>query len=87
MPHRRGGNEDLYKAGTKLAGKPNVLNETAFVLKTGQAGVLKYNYRYTSFHGQWYKCYLVYVVNEEQLTHNVFVRKYDYEYNQLADLF
>lgn len=37
MPRRRGGNEDLYKKGFKYTGKPNTLNETAFVLQEGQA--------------------------------------------------
>jgi len=86
MPKRRGGNEDLYKKGMKLAGRPNVLNETAFVLEEGKAGLLKYNYRYTSYHGQWYKCYYVYIVNDN-LTQDVFVRTYDYVYDQMADLF
>lgn len=87
MPRRRGGNEDFGKTGKKMAGEPNVLNETAFVLEEGKAGLLKYNYRYTSYHGQWYKCYYVYVVNCKELTRDIFVRDYDYEYNQLADLF
>jgi len=87
MPRRRGGNEDLYKKGSRLAGKPNTLNETAFVLQEGQAGVLKYNYRYSYYDGQWYKCYYVYVVNTDVLTRDIFLRSYDYEYNQLADLF
>lgn len=87
MPRRRGGNEDFYHKGTKLAGQPNRLNETAFILEEGKAGLLKYNYRYSSYHGQWYKCYYVYVVNEKILTQDIFMREYDYEYNQLADLF
>lgn len=87
MPRRRGGNEDLYKRGAKLAGKPNVCNETAFVLEQGQSGVLKYNYRYTFYSGQWYKCYYVYAVNAKVLTRDIFIRNYDFEYNQLADLF
>lgn len=87
MPRRRGGNEDLYKKGAKLAGKPNTLNETAFLLSEGQSGLLKYNYRYTSYEGQWYRCYYVYMVNEKQLTYDIFLRDYDYEYSQLADLF
>lgn len=86
MPRRRGGNEDCYKKGAKLAGQPNTLNETAFVLAQGQAGVLKYNYRYTSYEGQWYKCYYVYIVNEKELAKDIFIRDYNYEYNQLADL-
>lgn len=87
MPRRRGGNEDLYRKGAKLAGKANTLNETAFVLREGQAGVLKYNYRYTYYDGQWYKCYYVYVVNTARLCRETFIRSYEYEYNQLADLF
>lgn len=87
MPHRRGGNEELYKKGSKLAGKPNTLNETAFILKEGQSGVLKYNYRHSYYDGQWYKCYYVYVVNTKELSRDIFLRSYDFEYNQLADLF
>ena len=87
MPRRRGGNEDLYKKGTKFAGRPNLLNETACILQKGEAGVLKYNYRLTSYHGQWYDCYYIYIVNTEDLSRNLFIRQYDYEYNQLADLF
>lgn len=87
MPRRRGGNEDLYKKGAKLAGKPNTLNETAFILEEGKAGVLKYNYRHSSYDGQWYKCYYVYMVNDRVLKQDIFMRTYDYEYHQLADLF
>ncbi len=87
MPRRRGGNEDLYKKGFKHTGKPNTLNETAFVLQEGQAGVLKYNYRYSYYDEQWYKCYYVYVVNTNRLNSDIFIRSYEYEYNQLADLF
>lgn len=87
MPRRRGGNEDLYKKGARLAGKPNTCNETAFILAPGQAGLLKYNYRLTSYDGQWYECYYVYVVNAKELKRDVFLREYDFVYNRLADLF
>lgn len=87
MPKRRGGNEDLYVKGAKLKGRPNTLNETAFILREGESGVLRYNYRFTSYHGQWYKCYYVYIVNAKELCQDVFIRKYTYDYNQLADLF
>ena len=86
-PRRKGGNEDFGKKGTRFAGQPNLLNETAFILNTGQSGILKYNYRCTYYEGQWYKGYYVYMVNEKELTYDVFLRNYDYEYNQLADLF
>lgn len=87
MPRRKGGNEDFHKKGARFAGQPNILNETAFVLEEGKSGLLKYNYRYTSYEGQWYKCYYVYIVNEKKLTYDIFLRDYDYEYDQLADLF
>ena len=87
MPRRRGGNEEMYRQGARLAGRPNVRNETAFVLKPEEAGVLKYNYRGTSWDEQWYKCYYVYAVSTDRLTRDCFLREYDYEYNQLADLF
>lgn len=73
--------------GSPFSGQPNVLNETAFLLDEGKSGLLKYNYRHISYHGQWYKCYYVYIVNTKVLTQDVFIRNYDYEYNQLADLF
>lgn len=87
LPKRRGGNEDLYVKGAKLQGRPNALNETAFILREGESGVLRYNYRLTSYEGQWYECYYVYIVNTKELWQDVFIRKYTYDYNQLADLF
>lgn len=87
MPRRRGGNEDLYKKGARLAGNPNICNETAFILAPGQAGLLKYNYRLTFYNGQWYECCYVYAVNAAELTRDVFLRKYDFVYDRLADLF
>ncbi len=87
MPRRRGGNEEFCNKGSELAGKPNTLNETAFILREGEAGMLRYNYRYTSFEDQWYRCYHVYAVNAIHLTQDVFLRNYDYEYNQMAHLF
>lgn len=87
MPRRRGGNEDLYVKGAKLSGRVNTLNETAFILKEGESGILKYNYRLTSYDGQWYECYYVYAVNTRKLSADIFIRDYTYTYNQLADLF
>lgn len=88
LPRRKGGNEDLYRKGTRMYGKPNTLNETAFILKEGESGILKYNYRCTYIDGgHYYKCYYVYIVNEKVFGQNVFLRSYDYEYNQLASLF
>ena len=84
---RRGGNEDFGKKGKKLSGSPNVLNETAFVLEAGQAGIVRWNNRFTSYHGQWYEQYQVFFVKTDSLDHDIFIRDYDYEYQQLADLF
>lgn len=85
-PKRRGGNKDFYKKDAKLMGQPNTLNETAFILEEGKAGVLRYNTRCVSFEEQWYECYYVYMVHEKVLTQDIFVRTYDYDYNQLAYL-
>ncbi|MDE7478965.1 MAG: hypothetical protein K2M91_13655 [Lachnospiraceae bacterium] len=89
MPFRRGGNEDLFRPGARLAGQPNVLNETAFILKENESGMLKYNYRQAPFDDcqGYYYCYYVYMVNTDTLTRDVFMRAYDYEYDQMADLF
>ena len=36
---------------------------------------------------QYYLCFYVYMVNTDVLTRDAFLRKYDYEYEQMADLF
>ncbi len=86
-PKRCGGNEDLYRKGTKLCGRVHTCNETAFLLKEKEAGILKYNYRFTGYEGQWYECYYVYLVNTDTLYTDVFLRDYDFIYDKLADLF
>lgn len=86
MPRRKGRNEEFYRKGSRLAGRSNVLNETAFILEPGQSGLLKYNYRYTSYHGQWYRCYSIYLVNTQELVQDIFMRNYTFEYRQLAQL-
>lgn len=100
---RRGGNEDFGKKGRKLAGVPNVLNETAFVLGNDASGKISWNNRFSSYHGQWYQQYQMYMINTNIFDTNLenekkkkskknscdklFVREYDYEYSQMADLF
>lgn len=88
LPGRRGGNEDLYRPGARLAGRPNVLNETAFILKKGESGRLRYNYRPPPFDDQCqsYVFHDVYMVHTDQMARDIFMRTYDYEYKQLADL-
>ena len=75
---RRGGNEDFRKKGAKLSGYPNVLNETAFVLENGQSGIVRWNNRFSSYHGQWYEQYQVFFVNTVTLDSKVFIRDYDF---------
>lgn len=87
MPKRKGGNEDFYVKGARLSGRPNTLNETAFILGEEESGVLRYNYRLISYDEPWYECYYVYIVNTKELSRDVFIREYTYDYNQLADLF
>lgn len=84
---RRGGNEDFRKKSAKLSGQPNTLNETAFKICDGQSGRVRWNNRYASYHGQWYEQYQLYFVNTSGLTRDIFVRKYDYSYEQMVDLF
>lgn len=84
---RRGGNEDFRKKGAKLSGYPNVLNETAFVLENGQSGIVRWNNRFSSYHGQWYEQYQAFFVNADSVDLQVFIRDYDFDYQQLADLF
>lgn len=62
--------------------------DTAFFLKKGEAGVLKYNYRYTSYYGQHYEQFLIYVINTDKLEQNSFIRAdYNKTYMEMADLF
>ncbi len=65
----------------------NVLNETAFVLDEGQSGIVRWNNRFTSYHGQYYEQYQAFFVNVDTFDQKVFIRDYDFEYQQLADLF
>lgn len=85
--NRRGGNEDYGRKGASLRSYPNRLNETAFVLSPGQSGVISWNNRFTSYYGQKYEQYQAYFINTNSIDVNMFVREYDFEYKQLADLF
>lgn len=70
-----------------MAGEPNKLNETTFILEEHQSGKIKWNNRFTFYHGQWYEQYHIYLVNTEQIHENIFVREYDFSYQQMADMF
>lgn len=85
--NRRGGNEDYGRKGTSLSKFPNRLNEKAFVLNPGQSGVISWNNRFTSYHGQKYVQYQAYFINTDSIDVNMFIREYDFKYQQLADLF
>lgn len=84
---RRGGNEDFLKRGARFSGEPNRLNETAFRLRIGQKGMVSWNNRFSSYHGQWYKEYRAYFVSTDQPDSCMFLENYDFRYEQMADLF
>ena len=64
------------------------VGDTAFYLKEGESGVLKYNYRYVSSYGQHYEQYLVYVINTDKLEPDSFIKAtYEKSYVEMADLF
>ena len=86
-PVRTGYNQKYHVKGSSAQGK-RVKCETAFVLKKGEAGVVKYNYRYTSYSGQHYEQFCIYFVNVEEIKHDSFV-KADYAkvYDEMVDLF
>lgn len=87
QPVRRGYNEEYYLKNMKCSGK-QIKCETAFVLQKGESGKIEYNYRYTSYRGQHYEQYCIYLINTDQITHKSFMKaKYEKEYIELADLF
>lgn len=85
---RNGHNEDFWNPQSRLCGQ-NILNETAFILKENESGKIEFNYRFqTQFDMiSYYSHYCVYLVNVPVLTHDVFLRKYDYHYRQIDRLF
>lgn len=86
-PMRHGRNEEFYAKDSEFAGK-NICNETAFVLSPGESGKIAFNYRCVGYDGQHYEQYVVYFVNTERLTEDIFTQAvYPYEYRQMADLF
>ena len=85
-PIRRGHNEDFKNPKSGFCGM-NVTCETAFVLHTGESGVIEYNYRY-SHESQHYERYCVYFVNTDTLNYNSFMKAdYRYRYDQTVLLF
>lgn len=82
QPVRKGYNQFYHKNGKRIK------HETAFVLKKGEAGKIEYNYRYTSYYGQHYEQFCIYIINTDEINHNTFVdAKYEKQYNELVDLF
>ena len=81
---RRGGNEDFRKRGTEFCGDPYRLNETAFILREGQGGMIRWNNRFSSYHGWWYEEYRAYFVSTIRPDSNMFLRDWDFRYEQMA---
>jgi hypothetical protein len=87
QPVRTGYNEDFNNPKSVCKGQ-RIKNETAFVLQQGEAGLIQYNYRYTSYHGQHYEQFCIYMLHTNQLKHNSFVNAlYEKRYEEMADLF
>ncbi|MBR1852404.1 MAG: hypothetical protein IJ794_04390 [Lachnospiraceae bacterium] len=87
QPVRTGYNQKYHVKGSTAQGK-RLKCETAFVLKKGEAGVVKYNYRYTSYSGQHYEQFCIYFVNVDELRRDSFVKAdYTKVYDEMADLF
>lgn len=85
---RHGGNEDFDRNWQRLIREdPGLLCETAFVLKKGESGIMRWNNRFASYSGQWYRQYQAYFIHTDSMDRRMFIRDYDYTYEQLADLF
>lgn len=85
---RRGGDEDFPGNWQRLIREdPGLLHETAFVLKKDESGIMRWNNRFTSYSGQFYCQYEAYIVHTDTEKTDLFLRDYDYTYEQLADLF
>ncbi|MBR3356323.1 MAG: hypothetical protein IKG46_00530 [Solobacterium sp.] len=86
MPERKGVHR--YRISTSQYDRPELRCDTAFFLKKNEAGLLKYNYRYTSSHGQHYEQFYVYVLNTDQLESDSFIKAdYTKMYDENAILF
>lgn len=86
-PIRTGHNEEFYDSHSPFCGK-NLCNETAFILQNGESGRMQYNYRVTTYEGQYYEQYCIYFVHTDIMTPDLFTSAdYTHEYNQLAHLF
>ena len=79
-PERKGVHRYRIIAGEH--DRPDLRCDTAFFLKKNEAGILKYNYRYTSTHGQHYEQFYVYVLNTDKLESDSFVKA---DYTKLYD--
>ena len=85
-PERKGVHR--YRIENSQYDDPELRCDTAFYLKEGESGVLKYNYRYVSSYGQHYEQFLVYVINTDKLEPDSFINAvYDKSYIEMADLF
>ena len=85
-PERKGIHR--YRISASQNDDPELRCDTAFFLKKNEAGVLKYNYRYTSMYGQHYEQFYVYVLNTDKLEYDSFVKaNYTKTYDENVILF
>ncbi|MCR5166797.1 MAG: hypothetical protein K6C13_06250 [Oscillospiraceae bacterium] len=85
FPFGKGYNVNFDRKGSHVKRK-RVKCERAFVVNKGEAGVLRYNYRFS--HGaQHYEQYCIYIVDTDILDHNTFTSAdYKKEYDEMAYL-
>ena len=85
LPFRKGYNVNYNRKGSRVKGQ-RLKCDRAFVLGSGESGVLRYNYRYS--HGaQHYEQYCIYIVNTDRLEYNTFTSAdYKKEYNEMVHL-
>ena len=92
MPYRRGRNQDYQNSSSPLYHK-DCLNETAFILRSGQYGRIIWNERRTDYDNRtWY--YQLHILNlfhmplGQEITKDIFLAAQpDFEYKQIAVLY
>lgn len=92
MPYRRGRNQDFQNPDSPLYCK-DCLNETAFILRSGQYGRIIWNerrtdYDYLTWYYQLHIRNLSHVSSEQEIKQDIFLAAQpDFEYRQLAALY
>lgn len=91
MPFRKGYNANYDRKGSRVKGRM-LKCERAFVLGSGESGVLNFNYRVvhslTGHEGQHYEQYCIYICNTDKIGYNTFTSAdLVYKYDEMAHMF